>query len=275
MSNDKNEMVPEESSPVPSNYKTENTDTIIDPSVATRETIFLGSYPFETILESIQSQFENYINLEDRTNYLEIFYNQFTKSYQALYQDDGNENPQEMSEALDQIYNQLIQTMINLLDIRLGLGINGFEEGQVSTDDLHYILSRLYEYFILRARHNFKIAIATSLSSTVRDMMENSKIDDTYFTKLQELLELYSPLISNIPPTEFIRFTGEREILELFETHRVVGNFLLKYSPKLYQNEDLAVEIINYVTAYPDLGKDLNSDQKSETEDNTNGRSTE
>ena len=276
MDNNINDVVPEDSSPVPhTDYKSESTDFVTDPSIAYREVVFLGSYPLETIIESIRTQFEDYINLEDKTNYLEIFYTQVIKSYQAIYSDEGNENPQEMIEALENIYDQFMDMMVSQFETRLGIGISGIDEGQISNDDVYYILSRMYEYFILKARNNFKIAIATSLITTVRSMMNTENIDDTFFQKLQELLEAYNPLITNIEPLQFITFTGDREVRELFLTDRIVGNFLMKYSPKLYQNEDLAVEIINYVTAYPDLGKEFDTNKKLETEDNLNGGSTE
>ena len=47
---------------------------------------------------------------------------------------------------------------------------------------------------------------------------------------------------------EFLRYIDDNEVFELFNSNKVNGNFLRKYSPKLYQNEDLKVEIINEIT---------------------------
>ena len=47
---------------------------------------------------------------------------------------------------------------------------------------------------------------------------------------------------------EFLKYRGDQEIIQFFENGKVVGNFLRKYTPKLYQNEEFEVELINYIT---------------------------
>jgi hypothetical protein len=41
--------------------------------------------------------------------------------------------------------------------------------------------------------------------------------------------------------------TGGNEVLELYEASKVVGNFLKKYSPKLYANEEFKMELVSYI----------------------------
>ena len=128
------------------------------------------------------------------------------------------------------------------------------ESESLDYDDLEFIIRRLYEFFILGAKNNFKVVIATDINARFKDVTED---DNAYFKQLQELMLLYSPLLTSIKPTEFLKIRGDMEIAELFDNGQVVGNFLRKYSPKFYQNEEFQVEVINYVTMTGQLGKEL------------------
>ena len=81
--------------------------------------------------------------------------------------------------------------------------------------------------------------------------------DKEYFNTIREMLKEYSPLIIAMGPMEFIRYNKNDIVRELFDNGRVSGNFLRKYSPKLYDNEDLEVEIINQVTIAQGIRRDL------------------
>ena len=81
--------------------------------------------------------------------------------------------------------------------------------------------------------------------------------EDAYFDTINEMLLAYSPLVTAMGPMEFIYYNMDGNIVELFNTGRVTGNFLRKYSPKLYANEDLQMSIINNVTIAATLGRDL------------------
>ena len=65
------------------------------------ERCFIGDTPFKTILESLENQFNDYINLDDKTNYVDLFYDQMKQSYEQI-QDVGIDID-EYKEILDKI----------------------------------------------------------------------------------------------------------------------------------------------------------------------------
>jgi hypothetical protein len=220
-------------------------DQTVDYSELIDESAFLGDYPIGTILEGITEQFNDYIDMEDKTNYVDIFYNQLHASYEAVNSDDGEEHPEEFIEVLDKIQQRFIDAMKAHFQLRLTLTLNDIESEEFDSDRIEYVIRRLYEFFILGAKNNFKVVIATDINSKIKTIIEDDK---EYFDTLQEMLDNYSPIITVIGPMEFLRIRNDKEIIELFESNRVVGNFLRKYSPKLYQNEEFEVELINYIT---------------------------
>lgn len=205
------------------------------------EVYFIGEIPFLTIIQNITEQFDDYINTEDHMNYVSVFYQQLDDSYKVL-NDDSVEYPDEIKNSLDIINSKFIDHILNLFESRLFININDIED--VSAEDLSFIIQRSYEYFILNAKTNFKSVI----SSSINGMIPADVSDDEYFTQLQSLMELFSPLITTITPVEFLQLTGDVEIYNLFVNGRIVGNFLRKYTPKLYQNEIYAMEVVNYST---------------------------
>jgi hypothetical protein len=211
-------------------------------------------------MENITDQFQDYINMEDDTNYVHIFYQQLSNSYEAIDSDDSHEYPQEAKECLDTIYTAFIDTMLHLFATRLYIAINNIEN--INKEDLEFIIQRTYEYFILNAKKNFK----TVISTTINGMITDSADDNEYFQQLQSLMELFSPLIQKVTATEFIQLTGDKEIYELFTNHQIIGNFLRKYTPKLYQNELFAVEIVNYTTMAHFFKEELEKPITSEEE---------
>jgi hypothetical protein len=54
----------------------------------------------------------------------------------------------------------------------------------------------------------------------------------------------------------------------MYREGKVVGNFLLKYSPKLYQNELFQIELVNHITSERLLGKDFQAYQKGQGAEN-------
>lgn len=208
---------------------------------------FLGDIPFEVIIERIEKQFDDYINMEDDTDYVDIFYMQLHASYTAIDNDDEEEHPMEIREALDKFR----QTFTDFLTVqfreRLTITFSAIEAEDIDQDELESCFWEAYKYFILNARRNFTEVIS-------RDVIKRLKVEhldeDAYFKRCGELMILYSPLISGLTPSEFLEYTegqGGHEISEMYEDGEIVGNFLRKYSPKLYQNEELQVEIINQV----------------------------
>lgn len=207
-----------------------------------QDSAYLGTYPINIILEGMEKQFEDYINIEDQTNYVDIFYNQLHLSYNTINDDDGEEHPIELKESLNRIYNEFINKISNLFSDRLLISIIPIEEDNINDPDLEFIIRRLYEFFILDAKNNFKVVIATDI---IKKLDPNK---DNYLDQIQNLLEEYNPLILSITPVDFIKYRGDQEICNLFENGSFNGNFLRKYSPKLYKNDEFRNEIINYIT---------------------------
>lgn len=205
---------------------------------------FLGLYPFSTILENINDQFRNYMTTDDLENYVEIFYNQLSVSYQSLRDDESEEWPEEARDLLRNIHDTFINEILDLFYERLGISFPEFtDSGIVSIEDEEFMIYRAYEYFILNARNNFKTVISTSINGTIPLDID----DQEYFNQLQSLMENFSPLIQ-IDPVEFIQYTGNKDIYELYNNFKMTGNFLQKYTPKLYENEIFAIEVVNYTT---------------------------
>lgn len=229
-------------------------DETVDYSELIAESAFLGDYPLETIIEGIETQFSDYINMEDKSNYVDIFYDQLHYSYEEAHKD--LEHPQELKEALDKILDTFIDKINQLFNKRLTISINGIEGEDIDENELEFILRRLYEFFILGARNNFKVVI----SSDVNYKTANIKVEDddtAFFNKIDELLSHYSPLILEIGPMEFLKYRGDQEIYELFASGKVNGNFLRKYTPKLYQNEEFRVELINHIILTKEVKEEL------------------
>lgn len=236
-------------------YNPDYTDIIKDAA-------FLGEYPFDSILEGITNQFENYISTEDRTDYVDIFYEQWTESVEEAMV-DYEDHPQEKKDVLFKYYNIFIDTIYELFKKRLFITINPIdEETFIDQDDLEIIIRKLYEFFILEARNNFKIIIAKKILPKLKKIKEKD-----YVSQVQDLLEDYGPIITNITPMDFLKLGKADEISEMFDEGIVTGNFMKKYSPKLYIHEDLEFDIINYIVMVNELrseilgGKDNGSDK--------------
>ena len=227
-----------------------------------QERAFLGIYPFEVILEGIEKQFQDYINMEDTTNYVDIFFSQLQASFNAVNNNDAEEHPNEIKEVLEINYRKFIDKIKILFNDRLSISIIDIENDNIDDPDLEFIIRRLYEFFILGARNNFKTIIATDLLPIVKDIGDD---DAAYFRAIDESMDRYNPLITSVTPTEFLKYRGDQEVYDLFENHRVNGNFLKKYSPKLYMNEDFQVEVINYVTMVHQFKQDVIINNKEES----------
>ena len=75
-----------------------------------KDEIFVGEIPFQVILENIEEQFSDYINQEDKVNYIDIFYEELDQSY-ALIKDDEEEHPEEKKEILDNLHQKFLETI--------------------------------------------------------------------------------------------------------------------------------------------------------------------
>jgi len=216
-------------------------------------TAFIGTVSLENIMEGIENQFTDYIKLEDDTNYVDVFYDQLHASYEAA-KGENDVFQEDTIEALDTIQQTFIDKMSQLFETRLTLTIADIDGESVDLNDIEFIIRRLYEFFILDAKNNFKVAI----SHDARKRMVTPPSDHrAYMKQIRELMLDYSPLITTFGSMEFLQYRGDQEIIELFETGKVVGNFLRKYSPKLYQNEEFEVDLINYITMVQQLKQEV------------------
>ena len=213
-------------------------DTVYDYYRIIEKEVFLGDVTYDTIKEKINDQFNEYIILEDKTDYVDIFYDQMNKSLEAIRNNDEEEHPQEKLEALNNINDEFEYMMIELFEKILTVHIR---EDEI---DLERILRIAYRFFILNAKNNFKVVI----SKDILHKLDNSLDDKSYNDQIHTLLEEYSPLITCMHADKFIEYTKDEEMKDIFDDMMITGNFLRKYSCKLYQNEEFEVELISYIT---------------------------
>lgn len=226
----------------------------IDYTELIKDSAFLGEYPYSVIIEGLEEQFSDYIHLEDdNTNYVDVFYNQLHASYEAIMNDDAEEHPEEKKSVLDSILNRFIDKMADLFNKRLTITFMDIDGGMHNYDDIEYVLKKSYEFFILNAKKNFLNVISANVYPQVKDIAD----DKEYFNKVNELVDSFSPLITSFGPIEFLNYIKDEDMIDLFESNKVIGNFLRKYSPKLYQNEEFKIDIINNITTYSQFLADL------------------
>lgn len=217
------------------------------------EEYFLGEYPFSALQESIQSQFSNYISTDDRTNYVEIFYEQLHAS-ETLLQDEEEEHPDAVKEILNRILDQFNSMMFSLFRQRLTLSIVGFETDSIDPGTLEATYRLLYEYFILDARSNFRNVISKDIASK----LPQSLSDDEFYKRAKDLLQYYSPIVYAVGPQEFLRLSNAGEdVINLFDNNLVVGNFLRRYSPRLFDNEDFQIDILAHIAVVHGVKEDF------------------
>ena len=217
-----------------------------------RHTAFISSMPLDVIIEGIENQFDDYIKLEDTTNYVDIFYNSLAASYNEA-RSDNELFQEEVISVLDEVQNKFVTKLIELFNTRLTLTIDDVESESYNYDELEIILRKLYEFFILQAKKNFKVAIAKDIKDKIGIVADSRD----YFKNLRNMMYQYSPLIVTFGPMEFLRYIGDQEVIEFFDDGKVVGNFLRKYSPKLYQNEEFEVELLNYITMIQQIKREV------------------
>ena len=206
-----------------------------------QESSFLGTLPFEAILEGINEQFCDYINLKDRTNYVAEFFRQMESSQDAIEASSDEESLDDFRQALDVKYRSFIGTIQFLFKSRLTITLDMIEQGNIYLEEVQPTVQKLYVYFILGARDNFKIVLS-------KDLLHQFNNKEVSMQMLESKLDDYSPLLKTITPEQFLVMRGEYEVQSMFADNVFCGNFLRKYTPKLYQNTDLCAEIIQYTS---------------------------
>lgn len=230
------------------------TDTAVaDRRALIAEECFLGDCPFDTILTGLDHQFRNYMTTDDTEHYLDVFYTQLEASIEDA-RDQSKFDVDDVLEVLSELEDRFVDHAVKLFETHLNVGLVGYEDGTVDPESCRYILTRAYEYFILNAKRNFTVAISASINDRLTKEFgwypTNGFDDDRRLTRINDLLTTeFNPIITTMTPIDFLRFTGDPDILKLFEEHRLVGNFLLRYTPRLYKHEVYVIELINHITS--------------------------
>lgn len=224
--------------------------------------VFIGDIPYPTIIENIKTQFDDYVNIQDETNYVDIFYEQLHASYLAITESE-DVNQDDMVQALDRIRDDFIDTMKEQFTSRLTITIMALESEEYDLEEIEYDIRQLYDYFILGARKNFIQVITTDVLRQVGNRITDDRV---WFQKMDIMMRNYSPLFCTMTPDDFLKYSNTAEqIIELYNTGKIGGNFLRKYSPKFYRNEEFQVEVVNEVTMMyafqNDLKKEMNGEE--------------
>ena len=240
-----------ESRPLGKNNQEEYEEENLNIDSFTEEDVFLGKYPLDVILESIENQFNDYINNDDKVDYVDIFYDQYDNSKKELTLDGNEHMISEKLEILEDMKERFVSKMYNLFDLRLAISIIGVDDETTEEDEIELTIRKLYEFFILNAQNNFKLVF--------RHICENAgniTDDDQFFREVNRLIDEQSPLLK-ISSDDFFKYCNEDEIIELYKNSMITGNFLTKYSPKLYKNEEFRVELISYITMVQQFKEDI------------------
>lgn len=227
------------------------TEEVHDLSDLLEQSAYVGEYPFDSILEAIEEQFDDYINIEDTTNYVDIFYNQWNDSVRIA--EEGPDDTNEIMNVLNQIKEQFVSKLSQWFEETLTITIMAVDDETTEEDEVEIVLRQIYEFFILGARNNFMEVISVDLNGRLPVVMD----DVQHYRLIDELLTEYSPLIRCMTPTKFIQLTGQTQITELYEEGQIAGNFLRKYTCKLYQNEEFKVQLVSQITSIQDLKKQI------------------
>lgn len=227
-----------------------------------RDAVFVGDVPFETIKEYITTQFEDYINMEDTTDYVDVFYSQWLDSMNNVSTDDQNQD--DMFNVLEDIKNEFVSFMEDLFQKRLSISISVIDNEDTEEDEIEIALRRLYEFFILNGRTYLKYVITTTVAKNLKYVIED---DSQFFDTVKDMLTQFSPFIIAINPTEYIdtvcKMYDAQDVKDLFESGQITGNFLRKYSPKLYKNEELEVEIIADITMWSEWQREEHTEEEN------------
>lgn len=231
-----------------------NAESTIDYSELVEEDTFIGDTPFSTILDGLNEQFKDYINLEDNTDYVDIFYTQMEASINAIMNNELEDHVQEKLDILKKLDQTFTDTIADLFKIRLTITIIPIENEDPDDDDqIEGIVRALYKLFILDGKNTLKVVISNDIINRIGSIED----DLIFYREIDRLLPEYSPLIRCMPPSKFLRYCKAEDVIQMYESGNITGNFLRKYTPKFYQNEEFQVEAVNYISVIQAFKKDL------------------
>ena len=228
--NEENNTGPEQSGP-------------IDFSEIIEDKVLVSDIPFNEIIGAIETQFTDYINIEDKTDYVDVFYNAYHKTLENIETDESESHKDDYKEALDKLHKTFVDTMANLFSTKLTIFSPVFEDNSYDEND-EILIKDLYDFFILGAKNNFKIVIAKYVLSKIP---KDNYDDNTFYNLVKEKIMECDPLLP-MGAQEFLKMIDSSNIQDLYLENKVNGNFLRKYSAKLYKNEEFVVDIVSYIT---------------------------
>ena len=232
---------------IPNFYENDmsNLSTYRDLNDIMRERVFLGDVPYDSIIDGLKYQFDNYLNLEDRSDYVDIYYTQRGMSLSGIRNDDFEEDADILSDIMDNIHLNFIDIIKELFSLKFQIGIPEIEKNPYS-DDAEFTIRKLYDYFILGARS----VLTTVISSNIVSRMDHSllTLNDDNLSKITDEINIkmedYYGLITILDCESFLKISGNSTIVDMYNQGYFNGNFLRKFSPKLYENVDLITDII-------------------------------
>lgn len=213
-------------------------ETISEYNQMTRERAWLGEYTVEALIELLDGQFSDYIGVDDRNNYVAIFYEQVDTSRRGVYEEEGKV---ELNEAIDNIVEEFVAFIMNRFNIRFNVHVTDYESGNFTYAEIRPVIEMLYEFFVINAKRNFIDYFTREIPETM--VLMRAGKDDVYKTA-EELLELDTPYIRTTDVLGFLRRVGESDLLAMYNSNDLTGNFLAKYSPHLHRHEDLKATIL-------------------------------
>ena len=111
-------------------------DEPMDYSELIEKEAFIGEFSFDVIKEGIETQFNNYVSLDDTTNYVEAFYSQLHQSYEAVELDEEEFHRDELREVLDNINDEFNSFIGKLFEQRLTLTLMDIENEDIDQEDI-------------------------------------------------------------------------------------------------------------------------------------------
>ena len=220
-------------------------ETISEYNLMTRKRAWLGEYTLDALKELLDGQFSDYIGVDDRNNYVAIFYEQVDISRRGVYDE---EDRTELNEAIDNILEEFVAFIMNRFNARFNVHATDYESGNFTYAEIRPVIEMLYEFFITNGRRNFIDYFTREIPETMK--MMNADPSRAY-DEAEEILDLDIPYIRSSDVLGFLKKIGDTDILEMYESNDLTGNFLTKYSPHFDRHEDLRQTILtNAAVAY-------------------------
>jgi len=215
------------------------------------EQAFIGTYPYDVIFQSITDQAINYIITEDREDYSSIFISQMSVSmryFDTEVVDSSTILRERKKDLLLGLQEKYVMLLFSLLKSIFGVVHIAIDDGEINYEEQKDILDKLYDFFIVNARKNIKNAIVQDSLRIIKEGDLEGVLpatDDECTQAITNILDHnYSPRITAMTCEQYLKYNEADDILSLYESGVINGNFLNVYATSLYTNEDFMREII-------------------------------